>query len=114
MTPRLFAPLRRLLLAGVLFFSGAFISPAMTNSAWSVHVWQSDDGLPNNDVMSIAQTRDGYLWVTTPTRLARFDGVQFEAMSREFFMRKVSQRTSRLLQSRAGGLWLAVDHGPII
>src|SRR5271168_3937613 len=54
-------------------------APAVsTNAAWSVRVWQSDDGLPNNIITGLAQTGDGYLWVANPNRLARFDGVQFE------------------------------------
>ena len=28
-------------------------------------VWQIDQGLPQNSVMAMAQTRDGYLWVGT-------------------------------------------------
>jgi ligand-binding sensor domain-containing protein/signal transduction histidine kinase len=82
-------------------------------SAWSVHVWQSDDGLPNNNVTGLAETQDGYLWMATPARLARFDGVSFETISRETFARGYTERTSVLLASTDGGLWLGMDHGPI-
>ena len=40
-------------------------------------VWQIDQGLPQNSVMAMAQTRDGYLWLGTQEGLARFDGVHF-------------------------------------
>lgn len=40
-------------------------------------VWQTDDGLPQNTVRSIVQTRDGYLWLATQGGLARFNGVNF-------------------------------------
>ncbi|MEK7833159.1 MAG: two-component regulator propeller domain-containing protein, partial [Acidobacteriota bacterium] len=39
--------------------------------------WTTDDGLPQNTVTSVVQTRDGYLWITTLDGLARFDGVRF-------------------------------------
>jgi len=39
-------------------------------------VWQTDNGLPQNWVSSIAQTPDGYLWIGTRYGgLARFDSV---------------------------------------
>ena len=40
-------------------------------------LWQTEEGLPNNNVLSIAQTQDGYLWVGTREGLARFDGIKF-------------------------------------
>jgi Two component regulator propeller len=39
--------------------------------------FNSDDGLPQNSVTSIAQTADGYLWLGTFGGLARFDGQHF-------------------------------------
>jgi hypothetical protein len=35
------------------------------------------NGLPQNSAMSIRQTPDGYLWLTTFDGLARFDGMDF-------------------------------------
>ena len=98
-----------------LFFIFAPTSPAQsTNSAWSVHTWQSDDGLPNNNVSSLAQTPDGYLWVANASQLARFDGVQFEPFFPDVFGVNASQRIHVLLRSQKGGLWLATDHGVVI
>ena len=44
---------------------------------YTSRTWQTEDGLPHNVVQAIAQTPDGYLWVGTPSGLARFDGVHF-------------------------------------
>jgi ligand-binding sensor domain-containing protein len=38
--------------------------------------WTTDNGLPNNSIWMILQTRDGYLWLTTSQGLVRFDGVR--------------------------------------
>jgi len=35
--------------------------------------WTTDNGLPQNTVLSIVKTRDGYLWAGTFEGLARFD-----------------------------------------
>ena len=39
--------------------------------------WTQKDGVPS-DIQSMAQTRDGWLWLGTPDGLYRFDGVTFE------------------------------------
>ncbi len=39
--------------------------------------WQTEEGLPNNDVHGVAQTADGFLWVGTRNGLVRFDGRKF-------------------------------------
>src|SRR5579859_4917927 len=92
----------------VSVFIPATVSAA-TNSEWSLHLWRSDDGLPNNNVTSIAQTQNGYLWVANPTAVARFDGVRFETFSPKLFGLDPSERIHALANSRAGGLWLAAD-----
>src|SRR5947209_12154182 len=41
----------------------------------SVHrVWTTEDGLPQNSVNAIIQTKDGYLWMGTQEGLVRFNG----------------------------------------
>ena len=49
-----------------------------TNAAWFSRAWQSEEGLPGNTVVGVAQTPDGFLWVATESGLARFDGVRFQ------------------------------------
>jgi signal transduction histidine kinase/ligand-binding sensor domain-containing protein len=51
--------------------------PAAAESPFTVDVWSTADRLPENVVIALAQTRDGYLWVGTQGGLARFDGNAF-------------------------------------
>src|SRR4051794_34527156 len=99
-----------------LIFMGFFLglvhpSHASTNSPWSLRAWQSDDNLPNNNVTGLAQTSDGYLWISTPARIARFDGVQFEDFSYLQFTGAYRRRVRAILGDRQGGLCLAIDGG---
>lgn len=55
----------------------AALDPATPIAAYIHDVWRSKDGLPQDTVQAIAQTRDGYLWLGTLEGLARFDGVRF-------------------------------------
>ena len=68
------------LLAAVLLqaASGAAgLDPAKAITQYTHDVWQTEQGLPQNTVPAIVQTRDGYLWLGTELGLARFDGVRF-------------------------------------
>ena len=107
---RVMAANRSWLLAALLYLGTAGRATAK-DSAWSVHAWQSDDGLPNNIVTGIAQTPDGYLWVANPTRLARFDGVQFEEFPAANLLGGANQRIVTLACGRDGALWVATDRG---
>jgi signal transduction histidine kinase/ligand-binding sensor domain-containing protein len=84
---------------------------------WSLRVWQSDDGLPNNNITSLAQTDDGYLWVATTGHFARFDGVHFEEFTPRSALTNYNGSMGRLgtlLCDSRGNLWMAIVHGPII
>ena len=80
---------------------GASSSPTpSTNAAWISRAWQSEEGLPGNTVVGIAQTPDGFLWVATESGLARFDGVRFQETA------PLPNPTVALLADRRGRLWL--------
>jgi signal transduction histidine kinase/ligand-binding sensor domain-containing protein len=93
------------------------VAAASGNSDWSLRVWQSDDGLPNNNVTSLAQTHDGYIWVATSGLFARFDSVRFEEFSPKNVFPNYAGYTERggaLLEDSRGGLWMAMVHGPVL
>ena len=49
----------------------------MAVTQYKIDGWQTEQGLPQNTVQSMYQTRDGYLWVGTGAGLSRFDGIRF-------------------------------------
>jgi signal transduction histidine kinase/ligand-binding sensor domain-containing protein len=44
---------------------------------FALTVWETDEGLPNNDVYSVVQDSRGFLWLGTAGGPSRFDGVSF-------------------------------------
>src|SRR5664279_5161584 len=69
--------------AGVLLSRDArALDPTKAITQYVQDVWTTRDGLPQNSVYSIAQTRDGYIWLATQEGLARFDGVRFTVFDR--------------------------------
>lgn len=87
----------------------ATASEASTNPAWSLRTWQSDDGLPNNMVIGLAQTSDGYLYLASPNRLARFDGVSFEEFACADFAGGLDRKIRSIAATRHGGVCVAMD-----
>lgn len=53
------------------------LDPTTEISQYRRRIWQTEDGLPQNSVLAMAQTADGYLWLGTGDGLVRFDGVRF-------------------------------------
>ena len=73
--------------------------------------WNTNAGLPQSSVHSIAQTKDGYLWLATEQGLARFDGVRFTAFNHRNSKSFPSDYVTALLASRDGSLWIGTDSG---
>jgi diguanylate cyclase (GGDEF)-like protein len=74
-------------------------------------VWTTDAGLPQTSIYSIAQTRDGFLWVGTEQGLASFDGVRFRVFNRDNVPLLPANYIHRLLAARDGSLWIGTDSG---
>jgi signal transduction histidine kinase/ligand-binding sensor domain-containing protein len=77
----------------------------LNHSAWTVH-----DGAPR-DIVALAQTPDGYLWLGTATGLFRFDGVRFERFRPA--SRRLSRYISSLLALPDGTLWIGFRDGGV-
>jgi signal transduction histidine kinase/ligand-binding sensor domain-containing protein len=96
----------------LLLFSNAVC--AVTNAPspltnWVTQSWQTKDGLPQNTVYALLQTRDGYLWVGTGGGLARFDGVQFRRFGLQDGLRSI--QISALVEDSRGELWVGTRGG---
>ncbi len=84
-------------------------APATTPNTWVVRAWATAEGLPQNTVNAILQTRDGYLWVGTREGLARFDGVRFTVFGLGAGLQSVEVRV--LYEDRRGVLWIGTGGG---
>jgi len=95
----------------VLLVALASIASAATNAIipYGVRIWQTDEGLPQNSVFAIAQTRDGYLWVGTQEGLARFDGVRFTVVDEAAAPELKQGWITALFTASDGSLWIGCD-----
>ncbi len=77
--------------------------------------WQADEGLPQNTVGAVVQTRDGYLWLGTEEGLVRFDGVRFTIFDKSnTAVFEKSQVIHALAEDNEGALWIGVMGGGLI
>jgi signal transduction histidine kinase/ligand-binding sensor domain-containing protein len=99
--------------AGLALMLICWAAPFCGRAAWFMRTWQTDDGLPDNEVTAIAQGRDGYLWVGTFVGLARFDGIHFTRFPYMLSSSNGDEGVTELLPARDGGLWIRTHQGPV-
>ena len=83
--------------------------PGTNIPTFVVKSWRTSDGLPQNSVLALAQTPEGYLWVGTRGGLARFDGVRFRSYGLADGLKGLSIWT--LAEDGRGGLWIGTLGG---
>lgn len=76
--------------------------------------WQAEQGLPQNTVLSIARTSDGYMWIGTQEGLARFDGTQFTLFNRNNVPELQGSQIFALHADGKGRLWIGTDEGMVV
>ena len=85
------------------------IDPAKRLSQYAHTSWRSRDGYFDGSFpTSIAQTRDGFIWVGTTNGLMRFDGVRFTRWSPPDGLPQPTLIYS-LIGAKDGSLWMATD-----
>ena len=75
--------------------------------------WTTNNGLPQNSVNTILQTRDGYLWLTTFDGLVRYNGAQFTVFNHTNTAEITNQRFESLYEDRDGNLWIKGENGSL-
>jgi PAS domain S-box-containing protein len=65
-----------------------------------------ENGLPQDAVQTITQTKDGYLWLGTEEGLARFDGVRFTVFNRKNTPDLKDSYVRVLFADPEGALWI--------
>jgi signal transduction histidine kinase/ligand-binding sensor domain-containing protein len=93
----------------IAFFACLFLLPASASPAqpYRFFSWTTENGLPQNSIQALLQTRDGYLWMSTLDGLVRFDGLLFQVFNRQNTPSLTTNGFSffALLEDRQGCLW---------
>jgi PAS domain S-box-containing protein len=73
--------------------------------------WSTAQGLPQDSVQTILQTRDGYVWLGTQEGLVRFDGLHFTVFDRRNTPAIAHNNIQTLYETRDGVLWIGTNRG---
>jgi ligand-binding sensor domain-containing protein len=92
---------------------GTWSSAADALPNYVTRAWRSDEGLPGNAVTAVLQTRDGYLWISTYSGLARFDGVRFTVFDEHSASGLANSRITCLFEAADGTLWIGNENGEV-
>ena len=95
-------------LAWIVFWVG--FDATASAQEYGFDVWTTANGLPQNTVTGVAQTPDGYLWLSTFDGLARFDGVRFTIFDKGNTKGIVNNRFARLFADREGAVYAFTEN----
>lgn len=87
------------------------LDPGRTLSQYVHEAWGTTRGLPQSTGLSLAFTRDGFLWVGTEEGFARFDGETFVVNDRRNTPGLPHNLVYALLGGRDGSLWVGTAAG---
>lgn len=107
---RIFPP--KIILALFFLFGGICFGLAAPPNFF-IRTWQVENGLPQNKVTAVTQTRDGYLWLGTYGGLARFDGIQFRVFDDNNTPELHGSRVTSLFEAADGTLWIGDETGQV-
>jgi len=73
--------------------------------------WGMENGLPQNTVQALAQTKNGFIWLGTEAGLVRFDGNSFAVFDKNSTPALPGNDVRCLLETRDGALWIGTSEG---
>ena len=98
--------LRRLI---ALVALALLISSRPAAAQYRIDTWTTEQGLPQNSVNAVLQTRDGFIWLTTFGGLVRFDSVNLQVFNTVNTPALRTSRFSNLIEDTDGALWISAD-----
>jgi signal transduction histidine kinase/ligand-binding sensor domain-containing protein len=89
----------------------AALEPNTSLANYGRQAWAMENGLPQNTVQALAQTKDGFVWLGTEAGLVRFDGVEFQTYDRSSNPALPGSDIRCLLAGADGALWIGTNAG---
>ena len=91
--------------------AAAALEPSTPLANYGRQAWLMENGLPQNTVQALIETRDGFVWVGTEVGLVRFDGNGFAVFDRNSSPALPGNDIHCLLETRDGALWIGTSEG---
>lgn len=93
------------------FAAPGVLSDAAVDREYVRKSWYVENGLPDERVTALLQSRDGYLWIGTQSGIARFDGQRFTIYNRANTPQFDSDYCHTIVEDTDGNLWFGFRGG---
>ncbi len=90
---------------------GLALEPITPLANYGRQSWGMENGLPQNTVQALVQTRDGFVWLGTEAGLVRFDGNSFAVFDKNSTPALPGNDVRCLLETHDGALWIGTSEG---
>jgi len=108
----------RLIIRTVIVFTfivhisiGQSLDPSRKFSQYVIKKWTNNEGLPQNSVYGIMQSKDGFIWFGTEEGFVRYDGVHFEVSSSDNISLMNNNLVVTMLEDSKGIFWVGTFGG---
>lgn len=81
----------------------------LAETAGTLRVWRSTEGLPSDSVTAVVQTHDGFLWVGTSSGLVWFDGAKFSEVKLPLSATNSPINITAMCEDSEGRLWIGTQ-----
>ncbi len=98
--------MRRILALALL---AVLVTSRPAAAQYRIDTWTTEQGLPQNSINGILQTRDGFIWLTTFGGIVRFDSVNLDVFNTVNTPALRTSRFTNLIEDPAGALWISAD-----
>jgi len=89
------------------------LNPELSIRQYVHRSWETKDGLPQNSIVSLVQSDEGYLWFGTRDGLVRFDGARFTVFTSTNTPAFHSNAVLSVKLGINGTIWISTDDGLI-
>jgi signal transduction histidine kinase/ligand-binding sensor domain-containing protein len=108
------ALLKLYILVVLVCFSGAVLAAELdiveSGKHYKFDVWTKKEGITYNVLLDLAQSPDGYLWITSYDGILRFDGMTFESFGKEELGLETNPVARRMVLDHDGTLWISTEN----
>jgi signal transduction histidine kinase/ligand-binding sensor domain-containing protein len=87
------------------------LEPSTPLASYGRQAWGMENGLPQNTIQAMVQTKDGFVWLGTEVGLVRFDGNGFQVFDRNSSPALPGNDVRCLLAAKDGALWIGTSDG---
>jgi ligand-binding sensor domain-containing protein/signal transduction histidine kinase len=91
-----------------------YLNPNKRLYQYNLETWSTDNGLPTNSLLSLCQSKNGYIWIGSYDGLIRFDGQRFKIYHQYNAEELKTNNIRRIIESDDGTIWMATQGSGLV